>query len=99
VAILQKIPMPDKPKATLYQHPSAPVRLEPPDAYRATPESIARAKEAAARERAEVDAALTAGAAQRDAAKLALVAMVDRYGWHTVNLWMQGIRASDRRHQ
>jgi hypothetical protein len=40
--------MPDKPKATLYQHPSAPVRLEPPQ----TAASIATSKQAQQEERA-----------------------------------------------
>lgn len=71
----------------------------PVDPYRATPESIAWAKREAARERAEVDAAIQEHDARRTAAKQTLIEMVDQFGWSTVNLWMQGIRASDRRHQ
>lgn len=90
--------MPGKPhRATLYHHPRSPVTLDDP--YRATPESIARAKAEAAKERAEVDAALKQQDALRDVAKLTLVDMVDRFGWASVNLWMQGIRYSNPRHQ
>lgn len=56
-----------------------------------TPESIANAKAAAARERAEVEALFTQ---QRLDDKRALLDLVDRYGIGVVKLWVENIDAS-----
>lgn len=75
--------------ADLYQHPKAKVTFDPPPVTPVTEESIARAKAAAARERAEIDAVI----ALRDDDKLELSAIVDRHGWRQVSDWLMGLQA------
>jgi hypothetical protein len=69
----------------LIQHPSAKVTFDLPPV---TEESIARAKAAAAQERAEIDALVRF----RDDDMLELSAMVDRHGWRQVADWLMGIQ-------
>jgi hypothetical protein len=87
------VPRDPREQPVLPDPPAAPV---PEELYRATPISIAKAKAAAAQERAEFDAVVAAYDANKARAMDTLRHLIQEFGPSVIQMWVQDIRREGR---